>query len=223
MALSPASAMSNIDLATITAHIQDPFFPQDPALDGPAFLDSEACLCAYRVSPVSNSDDLMWTCIGNQTEGITITTRGMWYRPSNSATLDGNSTDLGPIWSASNGPDTSEALIYDATEDQLVRVDQSETGLSIYDAVCTGINQTTFSTAFYRAVEQEKNEEIMTDALPCWRGLAAPVQLVTVDVWAQDGCPTGLLCTSALGSNTKFLSINESQFSSSPRDIGSMC
>lgn len=186
--------MSNLDLASISSQIQDPFYPDQGGIpNGPAFLDSAACLCAYRTTPVLASDDLMWTCIGNQTEGINIATQGKWFNPSQAATSDGNDTDLGPIWSASNGQDTaSAALMYDQGQDQLVALDASK--LNVYDAACTAVNQTTFSTAYYGALAQYQNNETMTDAALCYRGVAVPVQLATVEEWQQTGCPEGLLC-----------------------------
>lgn len=172
---------------------QDPFLPQG-LLDGPAFLDTQACLCAYRRTPVSDSDAASWECIGNQTKGIDIYTGGKWFRPTHSASISGDDDeDLGPIWDASNVPDTSAPLFYDAGQDSLVAIDESM--LSPYDAACTGLNHTTFSTALYRAVEQRARNETMVDAAPCYRGLyAVPMQIMGLEQWQQDGCNEGFLC-----------------------------
>lgn len=188
-----ASSMDDGSLYSVADLPQDPFFPQETP-PGPAFLDTEACLCAYKQSPVTDSEDAAWECIGNQTQGINTFTGGKWFRPLHSATISNASEDdIGPIWDASNAPDLSEALMYNVDQDSLVSVD--ETDLSPYDAACTGSNQTTFSTAFYRAVDEKENNETMVDALPCYRPLAVPIQIMDLDTWQQDGCNEGFLCT----------------------------
>lgn len=172
---------------------QDPFYPEEIP-PGPAFLDTQACLCAYKQTPLTNSEDAAWECIGNQTQRIKSFTGGKWFRPLHSATVT-NATDevLGAIWDASNGPDLKDALMYNADQDALVAVDDSK--LSAYEAACTGANQTTFSTAFYRSVSERENNETMVDAAPCYRPLAVPVQIMELDAWQQDGCNEGFICT----------------------------
>ncbi|KUI57529.1 hypothetical protein VP1G_04850 [Cytospora mali] len=171
---------------------QDPYFPEEIP-PGPAFLDTQACLCAYRQTPVSESNDAAWECIGNQTQGINTFTGGKWFRPLHSATISNVSDDsFGPIWDASNGPDLTAPLMYNNVSDTLISVDESQ--LSPYDAACTGSNQTTFSTAFYRAVDERRNNETMVDAMPCYRPLAAPIQIMPLDSWQQNGCNEGFLC-----------------------------
>lgn len=165
---------------------QDPFYPEEIP-PGPAFLDTQACLCAYRQTPVSKSDDAAWECIGNQTQGINTFTGGKWFRPLHSATVSN-----GSIWDSSNGPDTTAPLMYNAGQNSLVTVNES--ALSPYDAACTASNQTTFSTAFYRAVEEERNNNTMVDAMPCYRPLAMPVQIMDLETWQQNGCNEGFLC-----------------------------
>lgn len=165
---------------------QDPFYPEEIP-PGPAFLDTQACLCAYRKTPVSKSDDAAWECIGNQTQGINTFTGGKWFRPLHSATVSN-----GSIWDSSNGPDTTAPLMYNAGQNSLVTVNES--ALSPYDAACTASNQTTFSTAFYRAVEEERNNNTMVDAMPCYRPLAMPVQIMDMETWQQNGCNEGFLC-----------------------------
>lgn len=193
MAIPPASTSSD-DFTFALADIpQDPFLPQG-LLNGPAFLDTQACLCAYRQTPVSNSDAAAWECIGNQTNGIDVYTGGKWFRPTRSATISGeDDEDLGPIWDASNGPDVSEQLVFDAERDDLVPFDGSR--LSPYDAACTGLNHTRFSETFYRAVNQRANNETMVDAAPCYRGpYAVPMQIMGLEQWQQEGCKEGFLC-----------------------------
>lgn len=172
---------------------QDPFFPEIIPV-GPAFLDTQACLCAYKQTPITDSEDAAWECIGNQTLGINAFSGGKWFRPLHSATI-ANVTDEAaiPIWDASNGPDLTAPLMYNATEDTLVSVDNSV--LSPFDAACTGSNQTTFSTAFYRSVYEKENDLTMVDALPCYRPLAVPVQIMKLEAWQQDGCNEGFYCT----------------------------
>ncbi|ROW02020.1 hypothetical protein VPNG_07633 [Cytospora leucostoma] len=165
---------------------QDPFYPEQIP-SGAAFLDTQACLCAYRKTPVSNSEDAAWECIGNQTQGINTFTGGKWFRPLHSATVSN-----GSIWDASNGPDTTAPLMYNTGQNALVAVNES--ALSPYDAACTASNQTTFSTAFYRAVEEKRNNDTMVDAMPCYRPLAMPVQIMELETWQQKGCNEGFLC-----------------------------
>lgn len=172
---------------------QDPFFPEIIP-SGPAFLDTQACLCAFKQTPLSNSDDAAWECIGNQTLGINAFSGGKWFRPLHSATITNDTDeDTGPIWDASNGPDLTAALMYNASQEALVSVDDSK--LSPYDAACTGSNQTTFSTAFYRSVEEKRNNETVIDAMPCYRPLAVPVQIMKLDAWQRNGCNEGFYCT----------------------------
>lgn len=163
---------------------QDPFLPIEIPT-GPAFLDTAACLCTYRETPISDSHDAAWECNGNRTS-----TRGKWFRPVDNTTFV---QDEGPIWDASNPPDAEESLMYDDSQDALVPFDSA--AFSVYDAACTAQNQTTFSTAFYRAVKELQNNETMVDAVPCWRGpTAIPMQIMTLDDWQQTGCNEGFLC-----------------------------
>lgn len=171
--------------------LQDPFLPIEIP-SGPAFLDTEACLCSYRQDPITTSNNLAWECIGNQADGIQETTKGKWFRPIHNATTD-DTQDFEAIWDASNGPNTATPLMYDVNQDSLVLVNSS--ALDVHDAACTGQNQTTFSTAFYRAVEERKNNETMVDAMPCWRGpYAIPLQIMGLADWQQYGCNEGFLC-----------------------------
>lgn len=193
MAIPMASTTPDDFTFSLAEIPQDPFLPQG-LLKGPAFLDTQACLCAYRQTPISDSNAAAWECIGNQTNGIDVYTGGKWFRPTRSAIVsDEDDENLGPIWEASNGPDVSAPLIFDAEQDDLVTIDESR--LSPYDAACTGLNHTRFSGTFYRAVEQRNNNETMVDAAPCYRGpYAVPMQIMGLEQWQQEGCMEGFLC-----------------------------
>lgn len=157
---------------------------------GPAFLDTAACLCAYRQSPVTSSYEATWECIGDQTDRITVTKQGKWFRPIHNETII--SPNL-PTWDASNGPDIDDPLMYDAGRDALVPFNSDS--LTVYNGVCTGLNQTTFSTAFYRAVDEILVGLAPVDAMPCWRGPSAvPMQIMGLDEWTRAGCYPGFLC-----------------------------
>lgn len=165
---------------------QDPFYPQNPP-QGPSFLDTEACLCALQSSPNANGQDSAWQCIGNQTEGVYVTTNGKWFRPQ---TAQGR-TDL-PIHDASNGPDTSEPLMWNSGSESFVAADAKS--LSPYDAACTGKNRTSFSTTFYSAVADINANKTPIAAAPCYRLGAIPLQIQTLESWQSQGCNPGFLC-----------------------------
>lgn len=168
---------------------QDPFFPVEIP-SGPAFLDTAACLCAYRQTPVTTSHEAAWECIGDQTERITVTKLGKWFRTAQNETIV--STGL-PIWDAPSGPDVEEPLMYDANRDALVVFEPDS--MTAYSGACTGQNQTTFSTAFYRAVDELAAGLVPVDALPCWRGpTAIPMQIMGLGEWQRIGCHAGFLC-----------------------------
>ncbi|KAG8165107.1 hypothetical protein KVR01_005382 [Diaporthe batatas] len=189
----PAASTTSDDFTFELAKIpQDPFLPQG-LLNRPAFLDTQACLCAYRQTPISDSSAAAWECIGNQTNGIDVYTGGKWFRPTHSAVISRQDVTLGPIWDASNGPDLSTPLVFDREQDDLVTVGDSS--LSPYDAACTGVNHTRFSETFYRAVNQRANHETMVDAAPCYRSpYAVPLQIMGLEKWLREGCKEGFLC-----------------------------
>ena len=164
---------------------QDPYFPQFPPT-GPTFLDTEACLCALRRPEQTRSQGVAWQCIGNQTQGVYKVTTGKWFAPLHDGTETG-----GKVYDASNGPNTDKALRWDGDKKSFSPADET---LSVYDKACTGQNQTTFSTSFYRAAEQQRKKETMVDAAPCWREGAVPIQIQTVESWQKDGCSEGFLC-----------------------------
>ncbi|KAI5919668.1 hypothetical protein F4810DRAFT_478443 [Camillea tinctor] len=173
---------------------QDPYYPQESEY-GPSFLDTGACLCSLRPlqsTEVNNgsgnsNQDAAWQCIGNQTQGVYTVTTGKWFNSLHG----GNNVSL-PIYDASNGPDTSKALTWDSGSSTLV--DANTNSLTPYDQACTGHNQTTFSTSFYRAAAAMDAGETPVDAAPCWRPGAVPIQIQTIESWQQEGCREGFLC-----------------------------
>ncbi|KAI0105211.1 hypothetical protein GGR51DRAFT_519907 [Nemania sp. FL0031] len=167
---------------------QDPFLPRESSY-GPSFLDSSACLCALQQvkQSGSNNNDAAWQCIGNQTQGVYEVTTGKWFE-----SLHGGRTVNLPIYDASNGPDTSKALMWDTRDKTFI--DAAPDKLTSYDRACTGVNQTTFSTAFYGAVAEQEAGETLTSAAPCWQPGGVPVEIQDVASWESSGCPPGFLC-----------------------------
>ncbi|KAI1329472.1 hypothetical protein F5Y16DRAFT_366093 [Xylariaceae sp. FL0255] len=195
----------------------DPYLPREDFY-GPSFLDTGACICSLQpaggpgtrlevddtgnldnpISITSSADDLSqwggsnttaaWQCIGNQTEGVYVTTTGKWFNSLHG----GNNYNLS-IYDDSNGPKLDEDFIWDNKTKALVQANPSD--FSIYDNACTGKNQTTFSTAFYRAYAEIQANSTPVDAAPCWHpGGALPIQIVNASSWESDGCPQGFLC-----------------------------
>ncbi|KAI1204985.1 uncharacterized protein F4807DRAFT_296809 [Annulohypoxylon truncatum] len=166
---------------------QDPFLPQGRPL-GPVFLDTEACLCALRGTNHVHSGESAWECIGNQTQGVYEVQTGKWFNNIGDGTLrDG----LG-MSDASNTPDTSKALMYNNGTSSLVDIVPSE--LSVWDQACTGRNRSSFSTSYYRSVVAAESNDTPTDAAPCWRPGAFPIQIQEVTDWQTNGCNEGFLC-----------------------------
>ncbi|KAK6223271.1 hypothetical protein LQW54_000388 [Pestalotiopsis sp. IQ-011] len=167
---------------------QDPYYPQVTP-EGPTFLDTGACVCALQTLPATaGSDVAAWQCIGNQTQGVYEATTGKWFNTIN----DDNNVDL-PIYDATNIPSNSTTYSWDDGQQKLVQVtDQSS--FSPYDRACTAVNQTTFSTAFYRAQDEIARNATPVDAAPCWRAGAVPIQLQNVSSWESTGCNEGFLC-----------------------------
>lgn len=168
---------------------QDPYFPQFTPR-GPSFLDTGACLCALQSTPVASGDNAVWQCIGNQTQGVYTAKTGKWFNTSH----DGNNISL-PVNDASNGPDTSQPLIFDPEARTLVPL-TPQIALNVFDKACTGKNQTTFSTSFYRAAEQLRLNQTPVDAAPCWGPGSVPIHIQSVESWLSGGCSEGFLCTS---------------------------
>ncbi|GAW26352.1 putative ABC transporter g family member 24 [Rosellinia necatrix] len=174
---------------------QDPFLPRESSY-GPSFLDTSACLCSLReVEQGGNDDaakesDAAWQCIGNQTQGVYQVTTGKWFE-----SLHGGRKVNLPIYDASNGPDTTKALRWDTDKEAFADVDAER--FTPYDSACTGLNQTTFSTAFYGAFAEKKAGATPVSAAPCWRPGAIPIEIQNVTSWSVTGCPVGFLCSSA--------------------------
>ncbi|KAH9886556.1 hypothetical protein F4778DRAFT_471367 [Xylariomycetidae sp. FL2044] len=162
---------------------QDPYLPQEDSY-GPSFLDTNACLCSLR-QPTKDGT-VAWQCIGNQTDP----TNGKWYNSLHG----GNNVDL-PIEDASNPPDTGKTLRWNAGSQTLIDMDQNHLNdLTPFDKACTGINQTTMSTSFYRAFAANEAGTTPYDAAPCWRPSAIPLTIQNVTSWESKGCGEGFLC-----------------------------
>lgn len=172
---------------------QDPFYSATTP-SGPAFLDTAACLCTLREASTTGTDEPAWRCAGSQFQMNTSnTTSGKWFRSIHNPAASEAQHNGSLLWDASTPPDTSEALTLDEVSDSLVAL--GLTPLSVYDAACTGKNQTTFSTAYYRATAERESNKSMIDALPCWLGpTAVPVQIMGLEEWQRDGCNAGFLC-----------------------------
>ncbi|KAI0120945.1 hypothetical protein BJ170DRAFT_153412 [Xylariales sp. AK1849] len=166
---------------------QDPYYPQTKPT-GPSFLDTEACLCALQLTTQAKSTEAAWQCLGNQTQGIYVATTGKWFNSLHG----GSNVDL-PKEDASNGPDLSKTLVWDAGKEQLIETTDFS-NLSVYDQACTAENQTIFTTALYRAADEVANDQTPVDAAPCWRPDGLPVQIQSVSSWESQGCSAGFLC-----------------------------
>ncbi|KAL0932310.1 uncharacterized protein CTRU02_213263 [Colletotrichum truncatum] len=163
---------------------QDPYFPQvEP--QGPSFLDTSACLCAFRTINGSASA-AAWHCIGNQTEGVYTVNTGRWFNPLHAATnLNGSIDD------ASNGPNTEKSLRFNSGS---LTESTNDDGLSVWDRACTGKNNTQFSTTFYAASKELDEDKQPISAIPCYREGAVPIHIQDVDDWKANGCSPGFLC-----------------------------
>lgn len=170
---------------SVSSSAQNPFYPQETP-QGPSFLDTGACLCALQETPAANSSLAVWHCIGNQTEGVYTTTSGIWFN-----TTHGGTDVNGSIYDDTNGPQTDEVLLYEA---DALEPSSDLSSLSPYDRACTGQNETTFSTAFYRAAEEIANNEPVVDGAQCWREGASAVQIQNLTDWQSQGCNRGFLC-----------------------------
>ncbi|KAH7041397.1 uncharacterized protein B0I36DRAFT_312757 [Microdochium trichocladiopsis] len=164
---------------------QDPYLPQF-APQGPSFLDTEACLCALRDAP--SGGQAAWQCIGNQTQNVYLADTGKWFLPQN----EGSAAVDGPVWDASNPPDTARALTYAAGAGFQ---DANLDSLSVFDRFCTAQNRSSFSTSFYAATDKLSQDEVPLEQMPCYRPGAIPMQIQSPSDWAATGCNEGFLCT----------------------------
>jgi hypothetical protein len=149
-------------------------------------------ICALQTSPDDGSDLIAWQCIGNQTQGVYEVTTGKWFN-----TINGGTNANLPVDDASNNPDTSAILRWDAQQNSLVET-SNQTGFSSYDQACTAVNETTFSTALYRANDEIARNATPVDAAPCYRAGAMPIQIQDLTSWESQGCSEGFLCLSPL-------------------------
>lgn len=166
---------------------QDPFLPlQD--FEGPVFLDTEACFCALQAAELDQGKTTVaWQCVGDQTKAYN-TFEGKWF-----PTKDGNDNVPGSIRDASNPPDTSRPLHFDADAKDFVDLKDSET-LGVYNGACTGKNNTQFSQSIYEANDQIANGEYPISGAPCFQPGAIPLKIQYADSWQDKGCLPGFLC-----------------------------
>lgn len=200
--LTTRSPMADLPLGMKLEDIpQDPFWPKAD-YDTPSFMDTALCVCALRYTPNVDLDSIAWQCIGdqirrqgvrgNETEDVYQTTTGKWFGTSHGGTNLNLTID-----DASNGPDTSKLFRWNGgslvgTSDQSV--------FNVYDRACTASNQTTYSTAFYKAIDERANNAKPINAAPCWRPGAVPLEIQDLDSWTTNGCNEGFLCSSPLNS-----------------------
>ena len=188
---APASRSTN-SLVDAYPVPQDPFLPVEP-LGGPVFLDDNGCVCAFQGAPNGTSTKPAWRCQGNQGKQnaeMYNGTSGKWFVPKVPADLP----SMIP-YDNSNPPDLSTPYIYDNKTSLLVPIAAGNgASLSAYDAACTGINETTFSTAFYLAAEEEDAGVQPIDAVPCLREGALPIRIQNVTAFQADGCAKGFFC-----------------------------
>lgn len=182
--MNPLQQFNQLTLASLP---QDPFLPIDGPF-GPAFLDTEACICALRAAPIDNT--IGWQCLGNKTQLVYTTTGGKWFHPKGSGIVNINSS----VSDAQFPPDTSKPQIFDPSQGFVAINNNSKTDLDIYSKACTGRNQTTFTTAYYRAVAEIAENKLPVDAAPCYRPGAVPLEIQPADSWIKDGCNLGFLC-----------------------------
>jgi len=125
--------------------------------------------------------------VGNQTQGVYQTTDGKWFN-----SVRGGSRSKGlPVNDASNGPD-DQPLAFDSATGAFVN---NFDNLGPYEKICTGKNQSTFSTAFYRTAEAIQNDQPVLDGAPCFQQGAVPLTIQNLTSWEQNGCNEGFLCT----------------------------
>ncbi|VUC28975.1 unnamed protein product [Clonostachys rosea] len=159
---------------------QHPFIPREE-LTGPAFLDTGACLCALQDSPSKDAKNVVWQCIGNQTQGVYKVDTGKWFNALHDSMKIGKA-----IEDDSNGPETNKTLAL--VDGKFQEREPNSAQFSVYDRACTGKNHSIFSTAYYRVLEANGTEETPVDILPCWRVGAGPVQIQDVESWSSKGC-----------------------------------
>lgn len=169
---------------------QDPFLPNWP-VTGPTFLDNGACICAIQDVVDGERSTTAWRCRGNSTDSIYEGKSGVWFYATSQGGSSSNANDN------SNPPDLTDAFVFPDGSTSLVRLDDlNPSPLSIFDQACTGVNETTFSTAFYRAAGEQEANQPPVDGAPCWRLGALPIEIVNASAWQQDRCGKGFFCSS---------------------------
>lgn len=188
---SKAPGATASDLPVSSSYLpQDPFVPRFTAT-GPVFLDTGACVCALRDFPDQGNATIAWRCQGSGHSSIYAGTTGKWFLPSS----EESSNVTSAIDDASSPPDTNNAQV--ASNDSLSLIPLSSANqnrLSIYDKGCTGVNETTFSTAYNRAAIETQNQQRPIDAAPCWREGALPIPLMKAEQWQPNECASGFFC-----------------------------
>ncbi|MDI1493480.1 MAG: hypothetical protein OHK93_005270 [Ramalina farinacea] len=173
--------------------IQDPFLPQWPS-QGPIFLDTGACICALREPPPDNDQNKMqWRCQGNATDNIYIGNGGKWYAPDH----DISDTKSLPVEDGSDPPKTDATFISQGKGGLVDLGTVNPDPLSLQDQACTGLNQTSFSTSYYRAGVELAANQTPVAAAPCYLAGAIPIKLQNETSWLDEGCHQGFFCESS--------------------------
>ncbi|ATY64290.1 ABC transporter [Cordyceps militaris] len=166
---------------------QDPFLP-GVDFQGPVFLDTEACLCALRPAQLGQSKKAVaWQCVGEQSRAYS-TLDGKWFPTRANSTV--NVTAL--FSDATSPPDTDKPMFYDGNA-SLVDLKDAET-LGVYNAACTGKNNTRFSQSIYETNVQLAEKKYPTSGVPCFQPGAIPLKIQYADSWLKNGCSEGFLC-----------------------------
>lgn len=169
---------------------ENPFLPKWPS-QGPVFLDTAACICTLQ-KPPGNFSSQAWQCQGNGTSNPYTSISGKWYKTSRA----GNSSAA--IDDASSPPDTDTPPVASDGSTLVPLASMHPNPLSIFDQACTGINQTRFTTSYYRATREIAQGQPPIDAAPCWRDGAIPITLTEPLAWQNEttfiGCKEGFFC-----------------------------
>ncbi|KAI0395252.1 hypothetical protein F5Y17DRAFT_474729 [Xylariaceae sp. FL0594] len=138
----------------------------------------------FRIRKRVDNDPPRWQCIGNQTQSVYEVTTGKWFQ----SVKERPSSDMQqPIYWGGSSPDTSNKTYrWDPNQKSLVVAGDND--FSTYDQACTGVNHTTFSTAFYAAYAEIQADEVPVSAAPCWRPGAVPLQIQNASDWNARGC-----------------------------------
>lgn len=170
--------------------VQDPFLPQWPS-QGPVFLDTGACICALRAPPPDNDPEKMqWRCQGNATDNIYVGNGGKWYAPDH----DIVDTKGVPVEDGGDPPKTDATFVSQGKGGLVDLGTVNPDPLSLQDQACTALNQTSFSTSYYRAGNELAANQTPIDAAPCLLAGAVPIKLQNETSWLDGGCHQGFFC-----------------------------